>query len=120
MSFKRLSGNTGVRALGVGLRDPLVKFGKNYNCVELPAVVLMETKNTTLYKPAVDLVLKQTVDIVIHPMLLQYQVRFPYRLEPGEERYLCFEVSKEAEVLELPWSFRIYVPDTSGRFLNDY
>jgi len=119
MSFKRLSGNTGVRALGVGLRDPLVKFGKNYTCVELPAKVLMDTKHTTIYKPAVDLVLKQVVDIVVHPMLLQYQVRYPYRLEPGEERYLCFEVSKEAEVLDLPWAFRIYVPDNGGRFRDE-
>ena len=118
MSFYRLSGNTGVRLLGPDMRlKDIVKFGKGYNCVEIKGRVsgVNADSNTMIWEPMAEIVIKKTIDIVVHPMLLSYQVRYPYRLEPGEERYLCFEVSADADVESLPWAFRIYVPKSEGR-----
>ena len=118
MSFTRLSGGRLTKALGNGVRDESVKFGHNKCCVELQGVAMeLEDDDTIMYTPSIPLKINSTIDIVIHPVLLQYKtVRFPSRLEPGEEKYIALQVDKEALELDLPWIFRIYVPDNGGRF----
>lgn len=118
MSFLRLSGNRGIRALGIGLRDPRVRYGKNYACVEVPGEFLSKYNGLIFYKPVIDIKISTTVDVHINPALLAYPFRAPSRLEPGEEKYLILEVEDgitEHDLERLDYMFRIYVPDNQGR-----
>lgn len=118
MSFLRLSGNRGIRALGTGLRDPRIRFGKNYSCVEIPGEFLSKHGELFFYKPVIDIKISNTVDVHINPALLAYPTRAPTRLEPSEEKYLMLEVESgitEIDLERLDYMFRIYVPDHTGR-----
>ncbi len=120
MGFVRLLGAKGPKFLGIQRKDPNIVFGPNGAYAQLRAEISVtdEVGGLYIYKPKISQIkINSTVDIVVNPLLLcAERLRFPARLEPGEERFIQIQTELSPDfVNNLDWVFRIYSVDNTAK-----